>query len=48
MSKIWKRVGRLDDQDGHHQRRVAALLGPWAFCAQVGKTSPAKVAGNET
>jgi hypothetical protein len=48
MSKICKRVGRLDDQDGHYQRRGQRFSAPWAFCAQVGKTSPAKVAGNET
>jgi hypothetical protein len=47
-SKIWKRVGRLDDQDGHHQGRGRRFSAPGRFALSLGRLSPAKVASDET
>ena len=38
-SKIRKRVGRLDDQDGHHQARGRRFSAPGRFALSLGITS---------
>jgi hypothetical protein len=45
---IWKRTGRLADQDGHHQRRGRRFSAPGRLALSLGRPSPAKVAGDET